>query len=431
MSLFSMTLTSDNIGGAVQQIHPLVYLGLLLLLSYLGGEVATYCRVPRVTGYLVIGMLLSPSALGIFHERLIKEELSPITDIALSVIAFSIGGSLELATLRRLGKHIMWITLTQGVGAFLVATAVLALFFPIVFGEGYASPSFWSVYAPVAVVIGAICAATAPAAILAIVHEYRAKGPFTTILLGVVALDDALTIVLYAFALTVAGTLINHEPFAWQNLLVTPSLLLLVSLAIGGGVGVGFRSLMPFVPRREALLGLIMRLIFLASGLAMTLEASPLLANMMFGFVVANFVGQHKDLFAIVEGLEEAIFGMFFALAGAHFDLQVLESAGWLALLISLGRFSGKMLGSHLGARLSHAPNSVKKYLGLALLPTAGVTVGLVFDSMDVLGHTRLADVILNGVLGSVILNELVTPFLVRFTLFRAGEAVRGYPVKG
>ncbi len=424
-----MTDFIESLAGVLNQLHPLVYLGLLLLLSYLGGEIATFCGVPRVTGYLVIGMFLSPSVLDVFHERLVKEELTLVIHIALGIIAFSIGGTLELNTLRRLGRHIIWITFTQGIGAFLMATLMLSFLFPVIFGEGLASPSYWSVYFPAALVIGAISAATAPAAILAIVHEYRAKGPLTTILLGVVALDDALTIFLYAFAVSIAGSLIHQEAFAWQNLLITPGISVLVSLAIGGGLGVGLRTLMPFVPRREALLGLVIGCIFLASGFAITMEVSPLLANMMFGFVVANYVGQHKELFAIVEGLEDAIFGMFFTLAGAHLDLKVIESAGWLALLISLGRFSGKLLGSHLGARISDAPQSVKKYLGFALLPKAGVTVGLVFDSMDVLGDTPLAGVIVSGMLGSVILNELLTPFLVRFTLFKAGEARGAKPL--
>lgn len=416
---------AQSMSEALQQLHPLVYLGLLLLLSYIGGEIASYCRVPRVTGYLVIGMLISPSVSGLFHERLVREELTLVTHIALAVIAFSIGGALELATLRRLGKIILWITFTQGIGAFLLATAVLALGFPLIRSGLPASSLSWGEYFPIALVIGAICAATAPAAILAIVHQYRAKGPLTTILLGVVALDDALTIFLYTFAISLAQSLVTQDPFAWQTLLVAPTFSVLVSLAIGTGLGVALRTLIRFVPRREAFLGLIIGLIFLTSGLAITCEASPLLANMMFGFIVANFVGRHRDLFAVVEGLQEAIFGMFFTLAGAHLDLTVIETAGWLAVLITIGRFSGKLLGTYVGAQLSDAPGSVKKYLGLALLPTAGVTVGLVLDARSALGDGVLQEIMVSAVLGSVIINELLTPFLVRFSLFKAGEATR------
>ncbi len=163
----------------------------------------------------------------------------------------------------------------------------------------------------------------------------------------------------------------------------------------------------------------------MTSGLALSLEASPLLANMMLGFVVANFVDHHEDLFMVVERIEEPIFGMFFTLAGAHLDLGLMQTAGWLALLITLTRFGGKLLGTRLGARISRAPQVVKKYLGLALLPAAGVTVGLVLEAKEILGPTYLSELMVNAVLGSVIINELLAPFFVRFSLIKAGEAIR------
>ncbi len=150
---------------------------------------------------------------------------------------------------------------------------------------------------------------------------------------------------------------------------------------------------------------------------------------MMLGFVVINFVEHHEDIFSVVESLEEPIFGMFFVLAGAHLNLRVIETAGWMALLIIIGRFGGKLVGSWVGAQISQAPKVVKKYLGLALLPTAGVTVGLALEAKNILGETSLAEIMLSAVLGSVILNELLTPFLVRFSLFKAGEAMPSRPL--
>ncbi|RZB32050.1 MAG: hypothetical protein SRB1_01669 [Desulfobacteraceae bacterium Eth-SRB1] len=407
----------------METIHPLVYIGLLLLLSYAGGKAANYFKAPRVTGYLVIGMLLSPSLLGLFHESLIKEELSIITDIALSIIAFSIGGSLSLIKLKKLGKHIFWITFTQAFGAFISTTLMLSLFFYFIHSLGAIQSSFRTLYFPMAFVIGAISAATAPAAIMAIVHEYRAKGPFTTILLGVVALDDALTILFAAFAFTMAQFLVNQQAASFTNLIFSPMFSILLSLFIGGVLGICLWKLIGFVLRKEAILGVLIGAIFLAGGLAISLKASPLLANMMLGFVVVNFVKHHEDLFAVVESIEEPIFGMFFTLAGAHMDFKVMQTAGLIALVIVLGRFTGKLLGSCLGAQISGAPEAVKKYFGLSLLPTAGVTLGLVLEARVVFGDTYLSDIMVNAVLGSVIINELMTPFFVRFSLRRAGEA--------
>jgi Kef-type K+ transport system membrane component KefB len=408
-----------------EEPHPLVYIGLLLLLSYTGGRLASLLKAPRVSGYLVIGMILSPSVLGLFRESLIKEELTLITDIALAIIAFSIGGGLGLSKLRRLGRHILWITCTEAFGAFFVVTIFISVFSYLIHGSMAISSGFWAFYFPIALVIGAMSAATAPAATLAIIHEYRSKGPLTTILLGLVALDDGLAILLFAFAITIAQNFVNHEAITLQNILLSPLFSILTSLFIGGLVGVCLRKLIRFVRGRGAMLGVMVGSIFLVSGLALSLEASPLLANMILGFMVTNFVDHHGDLFAVVEGIEDPIFGMFFTLAGAHLDLRVMQTAGWLALIITLTRFAGKLLGARLGAQISRAPKVVKKYLGLALLPSAGVIVGLVLEAKGIFGPTYLSEVMVNAVLGSVIINELLTPFFVRFSLIKAGETVR------
>jgi NhaP-type Na+/H+ or K+/H+ antiporter len=161
-------------------------------------------------------MILSPSILGIFHEELVGEDLAIITDVALGIIAFSIGGALELSKIRRLGKQIFWITVTQAFGAFLMVTGVIALFFPMIAGS---QSALLTNYAPLAIVVGAISAATAPAATLGVIHEYRASGPLTTVLLGVVTLDDALTILFFAFAVKLAGSLITGEALSLMGIL--------------------------------------------------------------------------------------------------------------------------------------------------------------------------------------------------------------------
>jgi Kef-type K+ transport system membrane component KefB len=404
-------------------INPLTYVGLLLLLSYAGGSIANFFKAPRVIGYLVTGMLLSPSLTGVLSENLVWKELDVVTHIALSVIAFSIGGSLKWSQVKRLGRQIVWITLSQGLGAFLVATLVLSLFFLFFQCSGHICDAFWSFFFPMALVIGAICAATAPAATLAIVHEYRAQGPLTSILLGVVALDDALTIVIYALAVGIAHSFVNAQVPSLADHLLKPGLSVFISLGLGAAMGIVLRCVLYRVTSREAMLGIAMGAIFLTEGLASSFDVHPLLANMMTGFVVANFVRLHENLFAVVEQIEEPIFGMFFVLAGAHLDLKLLGSAGLLALVISIGRFAGKVVGSRLGAQIADAPASVKKYLGFGLLPTAGVTVGLVLEAQATFGAGEFTRMMVSGVLGSVIVNEILTPFMLRFALFKTGEA--------
>ena len=415
----------------IHELHPLTYIGLLLITGYMGGETANHFKLPRVTGYLVMGMLLSHSVLGLFQERLVKDELTVITHIALGIIAFSIGGSLSVTKLKKLGKYIFWINVTEALGAFLFVTALLITFFWWMYQMGPTTAFFWSTYIPMALVIGATCAATAPAGVLAIVHEYRAKGPFTTILLGVVALDDGVAIFLYAFAISIADSLVNHQAIAWYNLIVGAMSSIVLSLSIGGIFGLCLRLLVHFVPRREAMLAVSIGLIFLTSGLAISVEVSPLLANMMLGFVVINYVEHHEDIFNVVESLEEPIFCMFFTLAGAHLDLPAIETAGWLAIIITFGRFAGKLLGAHLGARISQAQETVKNYLGFGLMPAAGVTVGLILNAREILGASPTSEVMVNAVLGAVIINQLLSPPWVRFSLLKAGEAHPHEPSMG
>jgi Kef-type K+ transport system membrane component KefB len=411
-----------HLSSFLENLHPLVHIGLLLLCGYTGGRIANYVKAPRVSGYIVTGMLLGPSVLGVFNEQLVKEDLTIITDIALSIIAFSIGGSLVLRKLKRLGRQILWITPLQALAAFLFTTALIAFVFPLFGGRGLASESFLDILFPMALVIGAISAATAPAATLAIIHEYKAKGPLTTILLGVVALDDGLTIFFYAFAMSIAQALVTHEALSWQDIVAIPLFHILIALALGGAVGVCLRQLIRFVRGREGMLGVTLGTVLLTSGIAIGLEASSLLANMMLGFMVANCVRQGDQLFEVVESIEEPIFAMFFILAGAHLDLGIIQTAGWLTLAITVGRFSGKLLGSRFGAQISQAPEAVKRYLGLGLLPTAGVTVGLVLLAADIFGPSRISEVMVGAVLGSVIINELMAPILVRYALTKAGE---------
>lgn len=170
------------------------------------------------------------------------------------------------------------------------------------------------------------------------------------------------------------------------------------------------------------MLGVITGGIFLTSGMAEMFNGHALMANMVLGFFIINFVEHHNDIFSVVEGIEEPFFGLFFTLAGTHFDLKLMQAAGLLSVVITVGRFAGKIFGSRFGSQVSHAPDNVKKYLGYALLPTAGVTVGLVFDAQAYLGKAAFSEIMLSGVLGSVLINEFITPFLVKHILQKSGE---------
>ena len=418
-----MTEFFNALSAIFHNHDPLLQIGMLLIFGFLGGMAARRIGFPRVSGYIVAGMLLSPSVSGLFKEEIIREDLSIITDITLGVIAFSIGGSLVVKHLKKLYSSILWINFTQAIGAFLATTTLICVAAPYIINGSSHFP-FWQTLFPMALIIGAISTATAPAAVLAIVHEYRAKGPLTTTLLSVVALDDVIAIIFYSFALAIAQSLMNHSDLSWQAIVYMPARSLITAMLIGIVSAFIMKQLAPLVRRQEGMLGVVIGFIFLITGLANNLDASALIANMVFGFFVVNFIKHTHDLFHVVEITEEMIFSLFFTLAGAHFDIKLMTSAGWLITgLIVLGRFTGKLYGTRLGGYIAKAPTVVRRYLGLALLPKAGVTVGLVLLAKETFGASPLSDLMINAVLGSVIINELIAPPLLRYALISSGEA--------
>lgn len=407
--------------------HPLTYIGLLFILSQLGGRIAERFHVPRVLGYLLVGIIFGPSVLGVFPAKVITGELEIITEIALAIIAFSIGGALEIEKLRSLKWPLLWITFLQAFAAALFVLILMSIFLPWLVPPGEVKGGFLNGYLPIALVIGALSAATAPAAVLSIIREYKAKGQFTSVLLGVIALDDALTMIFFAFAITIGKSLMGGGAADLSGALLESLGTIALEMSIGAIIGMTLSWIIPFFGSRKALLGLTIGAIFLSGGIAVSLDLSPLLDTMTLGFVLINFGGGKKkfEAFEVIEHIEESVFGIFFALAGAHLQLAMLSKAFWLIILLTGGRFAGKYLGSMAGAHITNAPATVKRYLGIALLPAAGVTIGLMLEANAVYSptHPKLCETMVSAVVGATLINELLTPFLVRYSLFRAGEA--------
>ena len=213
---------------ALTLFQPLFILGLVLVTGYFAGRAANFFHLPRISGYICIGLILSPSISGFFSFQQIDHLFGITSEIALAFIAYSIGGSLLMSRVRGLGRQILWITLTQGFGAFICTCLA-------VYATGHFLPSLISenrnTFIPFVLILGGISVATAPAATMAVVHEIRAKGPLTTTLLGVVALDDALSIIIFTGAVTIAGQLVFGS--------AASSFLLRGIMVIFGALGVG------------------------------------------------------------------------------------------------------------------------------------------------------------------------------------------------
>ena len=418
-----------------EHFHLLVYTGLLFLASQAGGRLASALKAPRMVGYLLTGVLLGPSVLGLFPEKIVTEDLEIITEISLAVIAFSIGGSLKLEQLKRMKGVILWVTVLQALMASLIVFTLMSLFLPRVVPDSDVTGGFLRGTLPVALAIGAISAATAPAAVMSIVREYGARGSFTTVLLGVVALDDVLTLIIFAFAISMGQALIGSEALTLSNGLLLPFKDVFLQLILGALMGTFTGAIIRFFPSRGALLGIAAGAIFLTSGLTISLGLSPLLATMVLGFIIMNFGDRERrvSVFHVLEDIEMPIFGIFFALAGAHLQVGAVMKTGWLMVILTLGRFAGKMMGASAGAAITSAPETVRRYLGMALLPAAGVTIGLMLEVNGLYSHAHpgLCETMVSAVVGAVLINELLTPFFVRYALFRSGDARKTHQDNG
>jgi len=392
-------------------------IGVMIVAGFFGGELAKKLRFPRITGYIVVGLVLSPSVINLVSRETI-ESMGIITSVALGIIAYAIGGSLRIESVRKLGRCIAWVTIFQALAAWLIVTLGVVLLAPHILGVTQATVMHY--YFPLAFVLGAIACATDPATILAITHEYRAKGPLTTTLLALVAIDDAVAVIAFAIAMGIAQSLAGGVAgVSYYHVMAVPFLEIVKSIGIGAGFGFALVYLTRLVKTRALLLMVVLGMITLCTGICNTMGVSLIMANMAVGFVLTNRRSGDEP-FKVIEGVDELVFAVFFVLAGMHFNFEVMRMVGIMVLVIFATRFAGKYYGARAGAMVSHAPDTVKKYAGFALLPQAGVAMGLALLARN--SFPQFGDIILNATLAAVIINQLVSPPLVKYGLFKARE---------
>lgn len=385
-------------------------IGILLVIGYFGARFARKIKLPEVTGYIIAGILIGPGCLHLIPASILEEGLSPIIDIALGVIAFLIGANLNIRKIRQVGKSILWITSLQAVGTFLIVTFAILAFSPFISKLLNTQASIL----PFALVLGAIASATAPAATVAVVKELKAKGSLTTTLLAVVALDDALAIVIFGICNAIATT---------GHLVITPFIEVVGALALGIIAGFILRLLSKYLKTAAGFLIMSLGMVCLVSGISIKFNLSLLLSNMAVGFIIAN--GLRRDLRYVLslDNITPPLYATFFVLAGTFLRFTTLAKVGLLGLAFIVARVVGKTSGAALGGTISRAPQSIRKYLGIALLPQAGVAVGLVLAAEANPGFAAFGDIMINIVLASVAINEIIGPPLTAFALRQAGEA--------
>ena len=385
-------------------------------------------RLPDVTAYLVAGILIGPSVLGRlgvpclgFNTPEQVDSLSMISDVALGFIAFAIGHEFRLSALKQTGKQATIIGILQAVVATIfVDIALVALHFIM--------PDLLPM--PVAITLGAIAAATAPAATLMVVRQYKAKGPVTDVLLPVVALDDAVGLVIFAISFGIAQSMKNGTTHI-AALIVEPLMEVILSVAFGGLVGMGLTWLERFFHSHRNRNALIVGSVVLTVAVSQlkipvgpfTFGFSSLLVCMMLGTIFCNFCPLSEDLMLQADRWSGPAITLFFVLSGAALDFSVFAdlSVVLIGVVYILFRSMGKIMGAHWSSVLAKSPETVRKWLGITLLPQAGVALGMCATAYRILGGAE-GTLIRNIVLFSVLIYELVGPSLTKWALTRAGD---------
>lgn len=388
-------------------MNTLFYISTILLCGMLMGKLVSYIKLPRVTGYLIAGVLIGPDLLGLIPKD-VASNLSIVSEAALGFIAYTIGSQFDISHIKKMGKGVILITILEAC----CATLFVDLSMIFIFKQTI----------PFSIVLGAIAAATAPAATLMVVRQYKAKGPLVDTLLPVVAMDDAVCIMIFGISSTVATTMITNSNTSLLWAFLKPILEILAALIIGCMLGIIFAFISKKLQNEETLLTLTVGFVFLGIGICDKLNLSPLLCCMCIGATLVNIVPNTTRIFSVVDKFTPPIFVAFFTIAGVDLDIAILKEVGAIGIGYTIVRVLGKSFGAGLGAKLSNAPSAVQKYLGLTLVPQAGVAIGLALIGEKII-PAPLGSEIKTIILSATVIYELVGPVLTKIALFKAGEA--------
>lgn len=403
----------------------LIALSFALIAGLLMSRLAKLVNLPAVTAYLIAGLLIGPFCIGRlgipglgFNTLSEVKNFSIISQVALGFIAFTIGNEFRLKDLMTMGKAAITVGILQAViTTIIVDIALVALHF--------IAPTIISL--PAAITLGAIAAATAPAATLMVVRQYKAEGPLTKLLLMVVAIDDAVGLVLFSVSFGIASAL-ETGTASIVNVLLEPIIEIVLSVGLGALAGILLNLLEKYFHSRSKRLALAVAFVILMVGVSLCnftlggvhISFSLLLVCMITGTVFCNISETSEELMSRVDAWTGPVNMLFFVLSGAELNLSILSNP--LVLLVGIiyiiFRSTGKISGAYLSCRLEHTSKSIQRHLGPTLLPQAGVALGMAITA----GTLSNGPIISNVVLFSVLVYELVGPTLTKKSLTLAGE---------
>jgi len=390
----------------------LFFIGVMILSGFIGGKISNRFKFPAVVGYLIAGLILGPSFLNFLNLSLLNS-LGIFNDIALALVAFIIGSEMRLGVLRKMGKGIITIILSESFGAFLLVFIGVYLLTHKLY---------------VALIFGAMAPASAPAGTAVVLQEYKAKGPLTDALYAVVGLDDGLAIMIYAFAAALAKLSIMDSGDSLLHFLKGPIIEIVGAISVGTLVGILLGYTLRKLRNKKEVLSISLAGVMICTGVAKYFHFSLILANLTVGMVFANlYLFANRRSMETISFISLPIYTIFFVIAGAHLQIKLLPTMGVLGILYIICRSLGLIGGASIGATISGAAPVIRKYLGLGILSQAGVAIGLAimatreFTFMGESGKT-LALMVINTIAATTIVFEVIGPIATKFAIRKAGE---------
>ncbi|MHC4183233.1 MAG: cation:proton antiporter [Planctomycetota bacterium] len=388
-------------------MNTILCLGIILVGALVAEKIVNYIKVPAITSYILLGILLGPYALNITGEGLMAaSEL--LSNIVLGFIAFHIGKNFSLENFRRIGKTVLSVSLSVTVATLICVTV----------GIYYVAQQPFHI----ALMFGAISTATAPATTMMVIRQYRARGLFTDVLLGTVAIDDAWGIMIFSVSLAIAQIIQLGQFSELIIMFVTIKAAGKIFLSMILGLLIAFlvSRASVYLKRREVMLTFILGAVLINTGIALFFNISPLLSNMFFGAVLVNIEKTSFRFFDSLSAVDWPLYIMFYVLAGANLDIGLLSALGLIGSVYIISRIMGRIGGAYAGAVIAGTDKSIKKYMGLALMAQAGVAIGLAMMAKANLPHT--GGTILNTIIATTVIYEILGPIATRYSLIKAGD---------
>jgi Kef-type K+ transport system membrane component KefB len=405
----------------LSHIPILLLIGAAILAGTGGGRLFQLLRIPQVVGYIIMGVIVGKSGFGLMDSAML-ERLLPLNFLALGIIGFLIGGELRGSVFRKHGKQFFIVLLAEGITAALLVGLLIGGITFLATGDGRTSLAF-------GLLLGAIASATAPAATVDVLWEYKTRGILTTTVLAIVALDDGLALLLYSLAASMASLLTGSGEASFLSGLGHTVIEMVGAVFLGVGAGLVLNRLVRRIHDHGKHLTFIVGVLTLVLGLSMMLKLDVILAAMALGATLVNLApNRSRETFEIAERFAQPIYVLFFVFVGARLAVHGLSGLMWgLAAAYVVGRSAGKFLGAYLGARWARAAAPIRKYLGLCLFSQAGVAIGLAIMASlrfgdQQLGGVAMGDAIIMIVTATTFVVQLVGPTCVKLAVTKAGE---------